>query len=203
MAPGGEFRRAAREAYWLTDKKECNIVLGDRPVNITLQRALGSLSLWQKLRLGWSLMTENFDVTQEQVEKMKNQDLLETLLLEMSKEFPTLAKVFIEERDVYLASYLAGLEAQSILANKSYLPIAIVAVVGIGHQPGILKQWDRIQSFSETEKDELFKDLLSVPPPSRLGQVVKMGFRAARVTLLVWGCYKLVKWVCKVVEVEV
>ena len=35
----------------------CNIVLGDRPVGITLKRAINSLSTWKRIRLVWSLLT--------------------------------------------------------------------------------------------------------------------------------------------------
>ncbi len=35
----------------------CRIQLGDRPIQITLRRALGSLSLWQKMRLAYYMIT--------------------------------------------------------------------------------------------------------------------------------------------------
>lgn len=40
MAPGGEFRRALAEASKIPN---CNVHLGDRPINITLQRAIKGL----------------------------------------------------------------------------------------------------------------------------------------------------------------
>ena len=43
MAPGGEFRRAFREAHSVPG---CLVHLGDRPINVTLKRALGSLTFW-------------------------------------------------------------------------------------------------------------------------------------------------------------
>ena len=35
----------------------CILQLGDRPINITLKRAIASLSWWQKLRLAWNILT--------------------------------------------------------------------------------------------------------------------------------------------------
>ena len=35
----------------------CRVRLGDRPIQVTLRRALSSLSLWHKARLGWYLLT--------------------------------------------------------------------------------------------------------------------------------------------------
>ena len=40
MVPGGEFRTAYQEAQKLSG---CIIKLGERPINITLKRAIGSL----------------------------------------------------------------------------------------------------------------------------------------------------------------
>ena len=39
----------------------------------------------------------------EDVEKCKQRDMLEELLMEMTGEFPSLSKVFVQERDIYLA----------------------------------------------------------------------------------------------------
>ncbi|KAJ8866717.1 hypothetical protein PR048_032578 [Dryococelus australis] len=83
MAPGGEFRRAFSEVLPLLLHNEliklsfslvfvfdrlgvcciqakrvpsCLVHLGDRPIQITLKRALASLSWWQTLRLTWHLL---------------------------------------------------------------------------------------------------------------------------------------------------
>ena len=81
MAPGGEFRRAFREAHSVPG---CLVHLGDRPINITLKRALGSLSIWQKLKLGFNILTSKDSITKEDVEKCKQKDLLESMLEEMA-----------------------------------------------------------------------------------------------------------------------
>ena len=81
MAPGGEFRRAFREAHSVPG---CLVHLGDRPINVTLKRALGSLSFWQKLKLGINILTSKDSITKEDVEKCKQKDLLESMLEEMA-----------------------------------------------------------------------------------------------------------------------
>lgn len=53
MAPGGEFRAAQRATQAV---QKCRIILGDRPINITLQRALNALSFFQKIRLFFYIM---------------------------------------------------------------------------------------------------------------------------------------------------
>lgn len=52
VAPGEEFRVALREAHALG----ANVVLGDRPVTVTLARVWGALRLWEKLKLTGMLL---------------------------------------------------------------------------------------------------------------------------------------------------
>ena len=82
MAPGGEFRVAHRESMQVA--RGCTLHLGDRPIDITLKRALHSLSLWQKLRLGFNMLTTTDTITKEEVEKCKEKDMLEGMLQEMA-----------------------------------------------------------------------------------------------------------------------
>merc|ERR1719244_444877 len=60
MAPGGEFRRAYREAKTVPG---CLVHLGDRPIQVTLKRAFGSLSVWQMAKLALTMLTSNVKVT--------------------------------------------------------------------------------------------------------------------------------------------
>ena len=161
MAPGGEFRAAFREvrqenSFLFFERKRmnlfqaqkvpgCQVVLGDRPVGITLKRAISSLSPWKKIRLAWSLLTSKDKRTSEDVEKCMEHDMLEKLLLEMSDEYPELARVFVNERDQFL-SYSLRKCAQRIPieTNQSgFVPATVVGVVGIGHVQGIVKQWSQ------------------------------------------------------------
>lgn len=85
MAPGGEFRRAFAEAKQIPG---CVIQLGDRPVHLTLRRAISSLSAWQKVKMGFSIVFSRETVTKEEVEKCKQRDLLESMLREITGEYP-------------------------------------------------------------------------------------------------------------------
>ncbi|KAF7252148.1 hypothetical protein EG68_09041 [Paragonimus skrjabini miyazakii] len=100
MAPGGEFRAAAQEAL---KQPHCHIVLGDRPVAITLQRAFNALGPWTKLRLVLTLIFDLGPITKEQVEAMKKSDFLEEMLMKMAGDHPELTRIVLEERDMYLA----------------------------------------------------------------------------------------------------
>ena len=77
MAPGGEFRTAMKEAKKIPN---CLVHLGDRPINVTLQRAIRGLSLWQTIKLVYKLMSFDEEITKEDVEQCKQKDLLEELM---------------------------------------------------------------------------------------------------------------------------
>ncbi|XP_057306545.1 traB domain-containing protein-like [Hydractinia symbiolongicarpus] len=103
MAPGGEFRVAAKQAKEIPG---CRLVLGDRPIQATLGRAMASLSVFQKIKLGWHLLFSKDNITKEDVEKYKQKDMIAEMLAEMTGDFPELSRVFVEERDQYMAQML-------------------------------------------------------------------------------------------------
>lgn len=53
MPPGGEFRVAYKEAANIPN---CKVILGDRPIKITLLRALSKLTWFQTIKFGWHLL---------------------------------------------------------------------------------------------------------------------------------------------------
>ncbi|KAJ1358682.1 hypothetical protein KIN20_017168 [Parelaphostrongylus tenuis] len=175
MAPGGEFRAAHKAAM---QTQLCRLVLGDRPIQITLQRALGSLNVWQKIKFFWHIaMSHNASITHEEVEKCKQRDLLEQLLAEMAGDFPKLSKIFVDERDAYMTHALHSLLRENTREKRiswertevEWQPLTVVAVVGIGHTPGIVSHWNNPVDISP---------LLQIPPPSMSAKVIKFAFCA-------------------------
>ncbi|CAI5449183.1 unnamed protein product [Caenorhabditis angaria] len=151
MAPGGEFRVAYSTAVKL---QNCRVVLGDRPIGISFKRALASLNVWNRLKfVCHAIFTRNEKISQEDIERCKQKDLLDELLAEMAGGFPQLSKIFVEERDLYLAHNLHSLiqrhSIEKILAYENidrripFQPFTAVAVVGIGHTPGIVANWEK------------------------------------------------------------
>ncbi|XP_013792575.1 traB domain-containing protein-like [Limulus polyphemus] len=183
MAPGGEFRRAFSEAKKVPG---CLIHLGDRPIQITLQRVLASLSLWQKLRVAWYMLTSKEPISKEEVEKCKQRDLLEEMLAEMTGEFPALSTVFVKERDMYLAYSLrlAATPLQDPKSPSGMKPSVVVGVVGIGHVPGIVENWEKISDADITP-------LLIVPEPSLAAKVFRHTLKISVLSLALWGCWRL------------
>ncbi|KAK9869479.1 hypothetical protein WA026_003234 [Henosepilachna vigintioctopunctata] len=174
MAPGGEFRVAYREASKIAN---CKIHLGDRPISITLKRALARLTWLQTAKLIWHLIHSKEPVSKEDIEKCKNRDMLEQLLAEFADEYPEFKEVFVVERDIFLTyslqsavnSLVPPVEMQTSTSGKVE-PKKVVGVVGIGHVPGILNLFN-------TDQKPFVKDILTVPPPSKISKFVKLSFR--------------------------
>ena len=51
---------------------------------ITLKRAFTTLTLWQKIKFGYTILTYKDTITAEEVEQCKQKDLLESMLEEIA-----------------------------------------------------------------------------------------------------------------------
>ncbi|KAJ0966097.1 hypothetical protein J5N97_027235 [Dioscorea zingiberensis] len=131
--PGSEFRVAYEEARSYGAK----VILGDRPVHVTLRRSWGKMTLWHRTKfLFYILFQAIFLPSTEELNKMLKEmddvDMLTLVIQEMSKAFPTLMETLIHERDMYMASTLLKVASEHS---------SVVAVVGKGHLAGIKKHW--------------------------------------------------------------
>jgi len=166
IQPGAEMIQAIDSA----DAIEADIILADRDIRVTLSRIWRVTGLWDKLKIIFQLALSLGDVdeiTEEDVEKMKQEDMLQSLLSEVEKSLPVLREILIDERDRYLAQKI-----KLSPGNK------IVAVVGAGHLPGILKYWE----------EEIDTQALEViPPKGKLGGVLKWLLPSLILLLLIFG----------------
>lgn len=183
MAPGGEFRTAMKE---VTKIPNCIVHLGDRPINVTLQRAIKGLSLWQSMKLVFKLMSFDENITKEEVEQCKQKDLLEELMKEMAGEYPAFGEVFVNERDMYLCySLQMATRSVAMLHAPGSEPHNVVGVMGIGHCAGVTRNWGR-----EWKEGEIPKIMIipKTPLSTRVfGKTVKYGTYA----LVGYGIYRV------------
>ena len=126
-----------------------HMILGDRPVSLTLARAWESLRVWGKIKLMIGLLVSslrkpNIDEIREWMENILNgdTDMMSEAVAEMAKHFPTLADVILKERDAYMACKLKQ-TCQSLLVAGSHggsnRRHRLVAIVGAGHIEGICR----------------------------------------------------------------
>ncbi|XP_050537326.1 traB domain-containing protein [Daktulosphaira vitifoliae] len=185
MIPGGEFRRAVQEAK----KYNSYIFLGDRPVDVTIKRVISMLSWPKSIKLlSHLLFTSDLKITKEDVEKFKNKDLLETLMLEMAADYPELEKVIVDERDKYLTHSLQSCAGFTIDKTGVHFfdssPRIVVGVVGLGHIAGIKNYWESVT-------EEEIAELSIIPPQSKSSKVIKVVLKVGVYGLLIWGISKI------------
>ncbi|KAL9905628.1 uncharacterized protein ACN2A1_005390 [Glossina fuscipes fuscipes] len=183
-APGGEFRRALKEIQKLPG---CILHLGDRPIRITLYRALHALSFWQTVKLVWRL-TGGSMPNMDELEDCKQQDLLEKVTKEMAGEFPGFSNVFIRERDLFLCHslQLAALPQSIDDDANSPRPVRVVGIVGVGHINGISELWGHVDP-------QQIRKILEIPQKRFSTRVCKYVTIYGLISLAVFGMYKLVR----------
>jgi len=168
IKPGQEMITAVEAA----EAAGAQVWLADRDIRVTLSRTWRSMGLWEKLKLLYQLLLslgEVDDLSQEDIERMKQEDVLNALLEEIGTSQPVIREILIDERDRYLAQKIKDAPGGHI-----------VAVVGAGHVPGIKRYWS-----SETD----LAALEALPPKSRLAGLIKWGLPAAILGLFVYGFY--------------
>jgi pheromone shutdown-related protein TraB len=170
VRPGAEMMAGAE----LAERTGAQLVLADRPIEVTLKRVWGYLGFWNKMRLATNLLGGLFisseEIDADMVEGLKNRDQFEAVMDEFARALPQVKERLMDERDIFLAQKIR--EASGSV---------IVAVVGAGHVKGIL---------THIGEDHPLEPLLRIPPPSLLPTVLKWAIPVSIVGLLAYGFFK-------------
>ncbi len=168
ITPGEEMMQAVASAKTVG----ADLHLADRDIRITLSRTWHMMRLWTKVKLLTGLVTsagEIGSIKEEDVEELKNKDMLEFVLSEMGESFPEIKRTLIDERDAYLAYRI-----RTAPGNK------IVGVVGAGHVPGIRTQWKNPVDIEDLER---------MPPKGRFSVFFKWGMPVLIIGILFLGFF--------------
>ena len=169
ITPGAEMIQAMDSAESVGAK----IALADRDIRVTLARTWRVTGLWDKLKIIFQLalsLGAAEEISEEDVEKMKQEDMLHSLLSEVGKSLPSLRAILIDERDRYLAHKIKSTPGEKI-----------VAVVGAGHVPGIKNYWDQHTDI---------KALEIIPPKKKTFSFLKWLIPIFIVMLLIYGFFQ-------------
>jgi pheromone shutdown-related protein TraB len=167
VMPGTELLEAARTAQ----QHDIPVALCDRDVRITLRRAWGSMSLWNKSKLLAALLTSIVDhpeIDEAELRRIRNQDVISELMRELGEELPSVKTTLIDERDAYLAHKILAAEGERV-----------VAVVGAGHVAGIR---DALLARRTVDIDAISQ----IPPVSPIWKWLGWGLPAAVLLAVVW-----------------
>jgi len=164
IEPGAELKRAVA----LAQEKGLPVHLIDRDVGLTFRRASRQLGFFGKLKLVAGLGAGLFsseDVGEEEIEKLKQGDMLESSFGEFASESPALYETIIGERDRYMATRLRE-EHDAGQRN-------VLAVVGAGHLAGLARYLE-----TDTEAPGPLRAQLEAVPKKRNIPWITLGILA-------------------------
>jgi pheromone shutdown-related protein TraB len=150
--------------------------LCDRAIQVTLRRAWGMTGAWGKMKLLSAMIASVFSSEKlgaEDIEKLKQKDVLASMMEELSEFLPAAKAVLIDERDSYLAAKILAAEGKKVLA-----------VVGAGHMDGIIRTINE-QAATSTPID--VTPLEAIPKRGLAGKIVPWTFPALIVVIFGLG----------------
>lgn len=161
IAPGEEMKAAIEEA----EAAGLPLMTLDRDVGVTLKRVYRSVPWWQRTALISGLVGSLFSrekVTSDEIERLKEGDVLEATFSEFAQESEKLYQSLIAERDHYMALRLAQENGDSRYKR-------VLVVVGAGHLKGLE---ENLGSHLPERPQEQLSILEQVPPASRWPKLI-------------------------------
>ena len=189
IEPGLEMKTAIKQA----NEQDLPIELIDREVGTTLKRVYRNVPFWKRIYIVAGLLTSVVSretVSEEEIEKLKSGDLLETTFAQFSEDANDLFVPLIDERDRYMSAKL--IKAMENNPGKNLL-----AIVGAGHVKGMMGYLQE----NNLQADEVIAELDVVPKkkswfkyiPWIIVALVLFGFYLGFQKLLLFLPYKNLK----------
>ena len=135
VKPGEELLEAVNTAK----DNGIDFSLVDRDINVTFRRTLDQLTFWEKMKLLASSFVMEDDV---EIEDLKEDSILTSLILELEEEFPTIKRTFLDERNTYMAEKILDEDFDNA-----------VVVVGAAHVEGLIEELKRVYSGEEDTEE--------------------------------------------------
>lgn len=120
--PGSDMKAAIESA----EERGLELALVDRDINETFRRTREEMTFTEKVKLLYSLVGFTEEVNPEELE---NEDIVKEVVAELSQDFPSIKKTFLDERNEYMASKLLEKDFDKA-----------VLVVGAAHIEGVAER---------------------------------------------------------------
>jgi len=166
IEPGAEMKVAAD----LADSQGKPLWLIDREIATTLKRAYRSVRLRDRLGIFSGLVASVFErgaVAEEEIEKLKQGDMLQSAFSEFAQQSEPLFRALIAERDRYMT---ARLREEAVPGGAA----RVLVVIGAGHLAGIQREL----GAQDEPPAGLVAELRRLPPAARWPKWVGLGILA-------------------------
>ncbi len=168
IKPGQEMLQGIESAKEVGAK----LVLADRSIQVTFARIWHGVGIWGKVKLLLQIFYSIFSqesISEEELEKIKSKDMLNSMLQEFTKAFPELKVPLIDERDQYLAQKIKDAPGPKI-----------VAVLGAAHVPGI-----KVEIHKEHDLDAISQ----IPPKSMTPRIIAWAIPILIISIIGYTLY--------------
>ena len=158
IQPGAEMKAAMDGAA----ARNLPLWLVDREVGTTLKRAWHSVGFVQRFGLLGGLLASVFEreaIDQQEIEKLKQGDLLESAFSEFASESKPLFESLISERDAFMAARLR----EEALITSTGEPRKVLVIIGAGHLKGLTG----LLRTQQEDPATVVATLASTPPKAR------------------------------------
>lgn len=178
IRPGAEMAAAVEGAQ----EAGLDVFRIDREIGITLKRIYRRTPWWQRMALlsgliGSTLSRET--VSEEEIERLKEGDVLESTFAEFAERSAILYDCLIAERDRYMAARLTALV-------RERAPAHVVAVVGAGHLAGTAAAL----ADPPADPHAVCRDLDELPPRNRWLGWLPWVVAGTVIAGFVWGFFQ-------------
>jgi len=177
IEPGAEMKVAAD----LADSQGKPLWLIDREIATTLKRAYRSVRLRDRLGIFSGLVASVFErgaVAEEEIEKLKQGDMLQSAFSEFAQQSEPLYRSLIAERDTFMAARLREESARQPLRR-------VLVIIGAGHLAGI----ERELAGQTDAPDSLLGALNGVPPAAQWPKWIGIGLLVAIFAAITYAFY--------------
>lgn len=155
IEPGAELKAAADAAQ----AHDVPLQLVDRDLATTLKRSYHAVPWYKRILLSTGLVMSTVsseEIDEEQIEKLKEGDILESTFTEFAQQSPELYEALIAERDRFMAARLRQ-------ENRDNAGKRVLVVIGAGHLEGLSKYLANDRQDPRAEVESLSR----LPPPNR------------------------------------
>lgn len=163
VEPGEEMMSAVD----IAENQGIEHALLDRDISETFQRLRDEMGFWEKMMLLASFLVEQEDI---EVEELKQATVLDQLVSELENDFPSIKKVFLDERNQYIAEKLLEKDFEHA-----------VVVLGAAHIEGVAEILEQGQPETEAVTAR------NIP----WFKLVKYGFPVAIIGMLAYSFYQI------------
>jgi pheromone shutdown-related protein TraB len=181
IQPGAEMKAAMDGA----ERRNLPLWTIDREVGTTLKRAWRSVGFWQRFGLLGGLLASVFDreeIAQGDIEKLKQEDLLESAFSEFATGSKPLYDSLIGERDAFMAARLRQEAASSAgTANRR-----VLVVIGAGHLKGMCT----LLRDQQDDPAARVAELAALPPKARWPKWLAVGLVLLVFAAIAWAFHQ-------------